>query len=111
MENLWNQILKAGEPFGVLPAGLACRDSTRIEAGLPLYGHELAGSLKITPVEAGFPGYVKYHKPFFVGRDALLAREENRQREIVRFRCDQKRTRRPKERDVLIIKKTSRSGR
>jgi glycine hydroxymethyltransferase len=102
MGKLWNLILEAGDPFGVKPAGLACRDSTRIEAGLPLYGHELAGSLGISPVEAGFPGYVKYHKPFFIGRSALLACEANRQREIVRFRCDEKRTRRPKELDLLI---------
>ena len=111
MEKLWNKILEAGEPFGVKPAGLACRDSTRIEAGLPLYGHELAGELEITPIEAGFPGYVKYHKPFFVGRDALLAREKGRQREIVRFRCDQKRTRRPKELDPVINKENQIIGR
>ncbi len=110
METLWNLILDAGKPFGVKPAGLACRDSTRIEAGLPLYGHELAGPLKITPVEAGFSGYVKYHKPYFIGRDALLAREESREREIVRFRCDEKRTRRPKELDLLINKEKQQVG-
>ena len=102
IEKLWTLILKAGEPYGLKPAGLACRDSTRIEAGLPLYGHELAGPLEITPVEAGFPGYVKYHKPFFIGRDPLLAMEVSRDREIVRFRCNEKRTRRPKELDILI---------
>ncbi len=110
MESLWNQILDAGKPFGVKPAGLACRDSTRIEAGLPLYGHELAGPLEITPVEAGFPGYVKYHKPFFIGRNALLARERSREREIVRFRCVEKRTRRPKELDLLINKDQKQVG-
>jgi len=102
MVRLWQAILKAGEPWGVKPAGLACRDSTRIEAGLPLYGQELAGTLGIKPVEAGFPGYVKYHKPFFIGRDALLAREAGRQKEIIRFRCSEKRCRRPNLNDPVI---------
>lgn len=96
MKILWNRILEVGETYGVKPAGLASRDSTRIEAGLPLYGHELSGPLAITPIEAGFAGYVKYHKPFFIGREALLAKEKTRLREIIRFRCNLKRTRRPK---------------
>jgi glycine hydroxymethyltransferase len=103
--NLWQAILEAGEPFGVKPTGLAARDSTRTEAGLPLYGHELAGPFDISPVEAGFPGYVKYHKPFFVGRDALLAREEGRTREVIRFRVNQKGVRRPHTGDPVVNKK------
>jgi glycine hydroxymethyltransferase len=87
---LWRVILEAGEAFGVQPAGLAARDSTRTEAGLPLYGHELAGPLSVSPIEAGFPGYVKYHKPFFVGRDVLLAQERGRAREVIRFRVNHK---------------------
>jgi glycine hydroxymethyltransferase len=102
MEKLWNKILEVGGPLGVKPAGLACRDSTRIEAGLPLYGHELEGPLSVTPVEAGFPGYVKYHKPFFIGRDALLGKEKDRDRELVRFRCNLKRTRRPNMLDPVV---------
>jgi len=101
-ERLWKHILKAGETYGVKPAGLGCRDSTRIEAGLPLYGSELAGPLGISPVEAGFPGYVKYHKPFFVGRDSLLQKEKDRQREIIRFRCSQKRSRKPDHGDPIL---------
>ena len=56
----------------------------------------------MTPIEAGFPGYVKYHKPFFIGRDALLALERDRDRELIRFRCNQKRTRRPKLLDPVV---------
>jgi glycine hydroxymethyltransferase len=99
---LWYAILEAGEPLGVKPCGLGCRDSTRIEAGLPLYGHELAGPFEINPVEAGFPGYVKYHKPFFVGRNALLSQEDSREREVIRFRVNEKGTRRPQMGDPVV---------
>ncbi len=102
---LWEAILEAGAPFGVKPAGLAARDSTRTEAGLPLYGHELAGPFDVSPIEAGFPGYVKYHKPFFIGRDALLAREKGRSREIIRFRVNEKGVRRPQTGDPVVNKK------
>jgi len=108
--NLWEAILEAGKPFGVKPAGLAARDSTRTEAGLPLYGHELAGPFDISPIEAGFPGYVKYHKPFFIGRDVLLAREEGRTREVIRFRASQKGVRRPHTGDPVVNKKGQHIG-
>ncbi len=108
--NLWKAILEAGKPFGVKPTGLAARDSTRTEAGLPLYGHELAGPFNISPIEAGFPGYVKYHKPFFVGRDVLLAREESRKREVIRFRVNQKGERMPHTGDPVVNKKGKQIG-
>jgi glycine hydroxymethyltransferase len=94
-----------GEPFGIKPCGLAARDSTRTEAGLPLYGHELAGPFDISPTEAGFPGYVKYHKPFFIGRDALLARDRERDRELIRWRMNQKGVRRPNTGDPVVNKR------
>ncbi len=102
---LWDRILEAGERYGVKPAGLGARDSTRTEAGLPLYGHELAGPFHISPIEAGFPGYVKYHKPFFIGRDALLAQEKNRTREVIRFRVDEKGVRRLQTGDPVVNRK------
>jgi glycine hydroxymethyltransferase len=82
---LWKILLEKGEPFGIKPAGLGARDSTRTEAGLPLHGHELAGPLDITPREAGFAPYVKFHKPYFIGREALFEKERST-RQIVRFR-------------------------
>ena len=67
---VWNAILKAGEPQGVKPIGLAARDSLRFEPCLPLYGHELTAD--ITPLEAGLGFAVKTNKGDFIGRDALL---------------------------------------
>lgn len=68
---LWNLILEAGEPLGVLPCGLGARDSLRIEAGLPLYGHELDGKFNISPFEAGYGWAVKLEKEFFIGKAAM----------------------------------------
>ena len=82
---LWRMLLEKGAPYGILPCGLAARDSTRIEAELPLYGHELAGPLNITQNEAGFGAYVKYHKPFFIGRTPYKRYNDRSERQIVRF--------------------------
>ncbi len=85
---LWNRLLEVGRPLGLLPCGLASRDSTRTEAGLPLYGHEIAGPHAVNPYEAGFGPYVKLHKSFFVGRPACVAAYLTQTREIVRFEVD-----------------------
>lgn len=83
---IWNLLLETGKDLGVLPTGLGARDSTRAEAGFPLYGHELAGEFDIIPAEAGYGGFVKRHKPFFVGKGPLLAREEKQTKSVVRFK-------------------------
>jgi len=86
---LWRALLEAGAALGLKPCGLAARDSTRTEAGLPLYGHELAGPHQVGPQEAGYASYVKLHKPFFVGRAACVTRYTKPTREIARFRVTQ----------------------
>jgi glycine hydroxymethyltransferase len=99
---LWEALLAAGEPFGLEPIGLAARDSLRIEAGLPLYGHELAGPLALGPGEAGFGGYVKTHQPFFVGRGRYMAREQKRDSVVARFRMVERGVRVPKQGDPVV---------
>ncbi|MDE2776951.1 MAG: serine hydroxymethyltransferase [Chloroflexota bacterium] len=76
--------------MGVAPCGLAARDSLRTEAGLPLYGLELAGDLNLNPAEAGFGAYVKLYKPFFIGKRAFIEREAKRKGQVSRFRLDSK---------------------
>ncbi|MGW0333048.1 glycine cleavage system aminomethyltransferase GcvT [Streptomyces sp. NPDC003011] len=67
---LWQALTKAGEGVGLVPCGLSCRDTLRLEAGMPLYGHELSTSL--TPFDAGLGRVVKFGKEGdFVGREAL----------------------------------------
>ncbi len=75
---IWNLLLEEGRAYGIVPAGLGARDSLRIEAMLPLYGHELAGKFNISPIEAGLGFYVKFHKPYFIGREALLKKKINK---------------------------------
>ena len=72
-EHLWAEISAAGSSHGLVPAGLAARDTLRLEAGMPLYGNEL--SLEWTPYDAGLGRVVRLDKPGpFVGRDALAER-------------------------------------
>ena len=99
---LWQAILEHGRELGVKPAGLAARDSTRTEVGLPLYGHELAGPHNIGPAECGFASYVKLHKPFFVGRAAYLRNLQTSQMSIIRFRLDEKGVPPPKPDDPVV---------
>src|SRR5690606_19610958 len=96
--------------LGATPCGLAARDSLRTEAGLPLYGHELAGPLGLNPADAGFGSFVKLSKPFFVGKRAFIEHERTRDSEIVRFRMDNRRARPAHQGDPVLDQNGERIG-
>ncbi|MBA2378466.1 MAG: glycine cleavage system aminomethyltransferase GcvT [Blastocatellia bacterium] len=68
-EALWRQMTEAGADHGILPCGLAARNTLRLEAGMSLYGHELSDD--ITPLEANLGWITKFDQEEFIGREAL----------------------------------------
>jgi len=68
-ERIWQKIMEEGSPLGVIAAGLGCRDTLRLEAAMPLYGHELNET--IDPLTAGLGFAVKFNKPEYTGKAAL----------------------------------------
>jgi glycine hydroxymethyltransferase len=109
--DLWKTILKAGEKFGARAVGLGARDSLRTEAGLPLYGHEMGlgsgkhGHPDLGVAEAGFGSYVKLYKPWFIGREAFVTREQDRKGVVVRFKFPDKGVRMAHNGDPLLDKR------
>lgn len=82
-EKLWNTILMAGEEYGIVPCGLGARDTLRLEAGMPLYGHEMSD--KITPYDTGLDFVVKANKEKFLGKEALASHKRNKTRVGIRI--------------------------
>ncbi len=72
---LLDKVCEAGQPLGLQPAGLGCRDTLRLEAAMPLYGHEL--NEQTDPLTAGLGFGVKIDAADFIGRDALLKIRES----------------------------------
>lgn len=77
---LWKALLAAGEEFGIVPCGLGARNTLRLEAAMPLYGHEI--DAHTTPWEAGLSWIVKLDKKVFVGRDALVKQRNSFSRKL-----------------------------
>jgi glycine hydroxymethyltransferase len=102
---LFQALVETGKPFGLKPIGLGARDSLRIEAGLPLFGHEMGGDLNLGVAEAGFCPYVKVYKPWFVGRDAFITRVGDRKGVVVRFRFNEKGVRMAHQGDPIVDKR------
>lgn len=73
-EQLWQRLMSEGERAGLRPCGLGARDVLRLEAGMPLYGHELDED--ITPLQAGLDWAIKLTKAPFVGKEALVEQKQ-----------------------------------
>ena len=71
---VWNRLLEIGAKYGIEPCGLGARDTLRLEAALPLYGHELDD--ETSPLEAGLGWSVKLDKGEFLGSQAMLKQKE-----------------------------------
>ena len=71
---LWDLLLEAGKEYGLIPCGLGARDTLRLEAAMPLYGHEMDDT--VSPLETDLGFFVKLDKEDFIGKDALLAAGE-----------------------------------
>jgi len=89
-EAIWNAVMAAGTPKGLLPAGLGCRNTLRMECKMALYGHEIDDT--IHALEAGLGWIVKLDKGDFIGREALLAaKAAPAPRKLVGFKTLEKR--------------------
>jgi aminomethyltransferase len=72
-DTVWNALLKAGQSFGLKPAGLGARDLLRLEMGYLLYGNDI--DEQTTPIEAGAEWVVRFEKGDFVGKSALVSQK------------------------------------
>lgn len=70
-EQIWQTLMEAGAEYGIMAAGLGCRDTLRLEAAMPLYGHELNEATD--PLTAGLDFGVRFNKPEYIGKAALEA--------------------------------------
>ncbi|MGE5577951.1 MAG: glycine cleavage system aminomethyltransferase GcvT [Syntrophothermus sp.] len=86
---LWNRLMEAGKPFGMLPIGLGARDTLRLEMKYTLYGNDIGEDT--TPLEAGIGWAVKFDKGDFIGREALVKQKaEGIKRKLVGFKMTER---------------------
>ncbi|HEX9320043.1 MAG TPA: glycine cleavage system aminomethyltransferase GcvT [Nitrososphaeraceae archaeon] len=84
---IWDKLMNMGYEFKIKPAGLGARDTLRMEAGLMLYGNDIDEN--VTPLEAPLKWTVKFEKPGFIGKEALVRRPLDRK--LVGFELLEKR--------------------
>ncbi|MBO0856904.1 MAG: glycine cleavage system aminomethyltransferase GcvT [Chloracidobacterium sp.] len=73
-DRIWNKILESGESRGILPCGLAARNTLRLEAKMALYGNDIDSATTVLEADLGW--ICKFKKGDFIGRDSLLRQKE-----------------------------------
>lgn len=79
-EQMWNLLLETGKEDGLIPCGLGARDTLRMEAAMPLYGHEM--DEEVTPLETGLKFAVKLAKADFIGKKAMEEQGEPKRKRV-----------------------------
>ncbi len=88
-ERIWNKFIETGTEYGILPCGLAARNTLRLESAMSLYGHELSDD--ISPLEAGLGWICKINKGEFTGRAAMAdLKEKGLQKKLAGFEMTDK---------------------
>ena len=82
-DKLWNAVIEAGEPHGLLPAGLGARDTLRLEMGMCLYGNDIDDTT--SPLEAGLGWITKFSKDFVSSQTLAKQKEEGLSKKLVGF--------------------------
>jgi aminomethyltransferase len=108
IQMIWNRLLKYGEPYGLTVCGLAARDTLRLEAGMPLFGHEM--DKDHDPITANLGRYVDFNKEgYFLGKTALEKVRDGKPREyFLAFMMEKGRV--PRHGDLIFGKKGSWGG-
>jgi aminomethyltransferase len=82
-QHIWNEVFKAGAPYGIKPAGLGCRDTLRLEMGFCLYGNDIDDTT--SPIEAGLGWITKFTKEFTNSAALKNQKEDGVTRKLVAF--------------------------
>ncbi len=83
LKKIWKKLIEKGSQYGIIPAGLGCRDTLRLEMGYLLYGNDI--NQKINPIEAGLGWITKFDKGDFIGRKAIIQKKNEMSKHIFCF--------------------------
>ncbi len=83
LKKIWEKLMEEGSQHGLMPAGLGCRDTLRLEMSYLLYGNDI--NQKVNPVEAGLEWITKFKKGHFIGRDSIIEKKDKMSKRIFCF--------------------------